>query len=363
MFEAHAAHLYDYCTSQLADQQEAADATQATLITAYTLIGRLKDADRLRAWLFALARRECTSEQPVRAALPRLAWDVPDPVREPDTEEVRLRLSEEHAAQRAAAAALAALPESEREVLDLVYRHYVSPAELPAILGLPATRAQALLAAAVKNFEGSEPGGELKVTVVSAIPLASLPPSVRRRTASVVLDPELASYRDSLAGSAGALGADGFPPQEALAQTPPRKKLVLASALLAALLLAPAVAGAILFSYFGGSPHAITHAISEVIGSAPSSSASVAPASGPTPHLPSYALFPRKKKAKGGVLPYVPAPGRTAPPPRPRPHPSASKSHHPAPSPTSRISPSASPFPSPSSSAPSPTPTPTSTTT
>ena len=213
-------------------------------------------------------------------------------------------MSEEYAAQRAAAAALAALPESEREVLDLVYRHYVSPAELPAILGLPAHRAKALLAAAVKAFEGSEQGAGLKVTQISAVPLVSLPPSVRRRTASVVLDPELAIYRESLAGSAGALGPDGFPPQEALAQTPPRKKLVLASALLAALLLAPAVAGAVLFSYFGGGPRAITHAISEVLGSAPPSSPAVVPSTGPTPHLPSGVLFP-KKKAKG-VQPYVP---------------------------------------------------------
>ena len=207
MFDPHAAHLYDYCTSQLADGQEAADATQATLIMAYSLSGRLKDADRLRAWLFALARRECTSEQPVRAALPNSAWDSAGPVREAEPATVEMRLADfharEHATRHAAAAKLAALPSGEREVLDLVYRHYVSPAELPAILGLPASRAQALLAAAVENFERSEQGGELKVTDVSAIPLATLPSSVWRRTAGVVLDPDLASYRESAGRQCG----------------------------------------------------------------------------------------------------------------------------------------------------------------
>ena len=207
----------------------------------------------------------------------------------------------------AAAAELAALPSGEREVLDLVYRHYVSPAELPAILGLPASRAQALLAAAVENFERSEQDGELKVTDVSAIPLATLPSSVWRRTAGVVLDPDLASYRDSLAGSAGKLGPDGFPPPEALSHTPPARKLVLASAVLGALLLTPATAGAVLFSYYGGSPQAISHAISQVFGSSPPGT----PASGLTPHIPSNALFKRKKAQ--GVLPVVPGPGAEPP--------------------------------------------------
>jgi DNA-directed RNA polymerase specialized sigma24 family protein len=353
MFDPHAAHLYDYCTSRLADGQEAADATQATLIMAYSLSGRLKDADRLRAWLFALARRECASEQPVRAALPNSAQDSADPVREAEPATVEMRLADfharEHATRHAAVAKLAALPSGEREVLDLVHRHHVSSADLPAILGLPASRAQALLAAAVENFERSEPDGELKVTDVSAIPLATLPSSVWRRTAAVVLDPDLASYCDSVAGSAGKLGLDGFPPQETLSQTPPARKLVLASAVLGALLLTPATAGAVLFSYYGGSPQAISHAISRVFGPPPP-----APqvSGGTRPPLPPT-LFP-KKKAKG-VLPLVPGPGHT----QPSPHPSGSKSNRPSPSPTRRVSPTTSPSPSSSSPEPSPSPTPT----
>jgi RNA polymerase sigma factor (sigma-70 family) len=355
LFEPHAADLYDFCTSQIADKQEAADAAHATLIIAYVLSDRLRDADRLRAWLFALARRECASEEPVRAALPFSAWDSAGTVREAEPPTVEMRPTSiharEHAVRRAAVAALAALPGPEREVLDLVYRHNFSRAELPAILGLPDSRTQALLAAAVEQFERSDEAGELKATDVSAIPLASLPSSVLRKTAAVVVDPELASYRDSLAGNAGKLGSDGFPPPGVLAQTPPHRKLVLASAVLAALLLTPATAGAVLFGYYGGSPQAISHAFSHVFGSSPPSPQ----ISGPTPHLPSDPLF-KRKNANGG-LPVVPVPGRSSS--RPSPHPSGSQSHQASPSPTSRNSPTGSPLPSSSTSAPPPTPTPT----
>ena len=353
VFEPHVAHLYDYCTSQLEDRQEAADAAHATLIMAYVLSDRLADADRLRAWLLALARRECASEEPVRAALPFSAWDSAGQVREAEPATVEMRPADIHARKyamrRAAAAALAELPGPEREVLDLVYRHDISPAELPSILGLSANRTQALLATAVEQFEQS---GELQAADVTAIPLTSLPPSVWGKTVAVVLDPELASYRASLARSAGKLGSDGFPPPEAMAQAPPRRKLVVSSAVLAALLLTPATAGAVLFSYYGGSPQAISHALSHVFGSSQPSPQ----VSGPTPPVPTGALFKRPKGSAG--LPVVPNPGRSSS--RPSPHPSGSKSHHPSPSPTSRISPTGSPLPT-STPTPTPTPTPTAT--
>jgi RNA polymerase sigma factor (sigma-70 family) len=199
MFEAHAAHVFDYCRSLLADRLDAADAAQATLVTAYSLLDRLQDVGRQRAWLFALARRECVGEHPVRTRLPNSARDPAAVVRarepnaddEPETEELRIGIIEGHGQ---AGATLRALPAPEREVLDLVYRHYLSSADVGAVLGVPAERASALLAGAVKSFEraydGTKQVGQPEdatgalvtgVRVISTIPLQGC----RRRSGRV----------------------------------------------------------------------------------------------------------------------------------------------------------------------------------
>ena len=65
MFDDHAAHLYDYCLALLADEAEAASAAKVTLIAAYKLGGRMTEPGQLRAWMFALGRRECRSDSPI----------------------------------------------------------------------------------------------------------------------------------------------------------------------------------------------------------------------------------------------------------------------------------------------------------
>jgi hypothetical protein len=71
IFDAHAAHLFDYCRTLLSDPEEAVGATQATLIMASALIGHLHDRSQLRPWLVTLARRECLSANPARTELAR----------------------------------------------------------------------------------------------------------------------------------------------------------------------------------------------------------------------------------------------------------------------------------------------------
>jgi DNA-directed RNA polymerase specialized sigma24 family protein len=377
LFEWHAAHVFDYCHSLVADEQEASAATQATLITAYALVDRLHDASRLHVLLFALARRKCLSEQPIGAVPSGSTWDSAadrgGPAEEPDTEEIQLEPPSRGSSQ-AEAAALAAVPAPEREALDLVYRHAVSPADLPAILGISSDEAATLLAAAEAGFESADQGrvdapGEAEtqpagVARISAIPLLALPPSLWRRTLNVAVDPELASYRDSLGTSLGDFGPDGFAPPE----PPPlaARKLVLKSVLLGALLLAPATAGAIVVTVFDP-PHVISHAISEVFGSDPSPPP--IPRRVVTPHLPTSALYPKKRAAKTIIIPVLPKPRPSSRKPHPSPtakNPTTSTSPFPSPSTTSSsvsTSPSQTPTSSsasPTSSSPSPSPTSTS---
>jgi DNA-directed RNA polymerase specialized sigma24 family protein len=153
IFDAHAAHVFDYCFGILGDRQRAAGASQATLIAAHSLLGRLQDKSRIRAWLLALARRECQdspSQRAVRTSVsdrelgPELTEalafvdSADDDVTDAPTSQFSMRGAGEIAS---VSALLAWLPASEREVLNLIYRHEISPAELPAILGLTAAAA------------------------------------------------------------------------------------------------------------------------------------------------------------------------------------------------------------------------------
>src|SRR5690606_32973206 len=51
--------LYTYCRGMLGDQDAAADAVHATFVVACQRIGQRREPDRLRSWLYAIARNEC----------------------------------------------------------------------------------------------------------------------------------------------------------------------------------------------------------------------------------------------------------------------------------------------------------------
>jgi DNA-directed RNA polymerase specialized sigma24 family protein len=175
MFDAHAAHVFDYCLSLLWHQDEAADATQATFVIAHELRDWLWDASRQRAWLCALARAECRASQPGRAEIAWAGYSVriddarvvaPPPEHageddyDPPTIELQLAELEAYAAarKRELAAKFAALPDSDREILDLVLRHEVPAVELPAILGISAELARTVLTAGMLRLQPDWPG-------------------------------------------------------------------------------------------------------------------------------------------------------------------------------------------------------------
>jgi DNA-directed RNA polymerase specialized sigma24 family protein len=257
MFDAHAVYLYDYCLSLIGNEAEAASATRVTLVAAFMLGGRLREPDRQRAWLFALARRECLSDMPTRRqpwiAVPKPAAPVPSVNRastafaEADTSELPRQgfEAEIRRAVRILAHELAPRRDLRREVLLLVHRYGIVPSELPAILDISPDAAQDLLAAARGMHEESLDA-----------PLATLPASVWRETADVIFGADQREYREAIAADAGRLWAEGLPEEPA---TPPStRKLALTSAGLAAALLAPAALGAGAYVLFAASPAAAT---------------------------------------------------------------------------------------------------------
>ncbi len=58
-YDRYAPGLYAYCRSLLTEPADAADAVQDTFIIAAGKLSALRDQERLRPWLYAVARNEC----------------------------------------------------------------------------------------------------------------------------------------------------------------------------------------------------------------------------------------------------------------------------------------------------------------
>src|ERR1017187_1513548 len=58
-YDHYAPALYAYCRSLLSEPADAADAAQDTFVVAAGKLSGLRDPDRLRPWLYAVARNEC----------------------------------------------------------------------------------------------------------------------------------------------------------------------------------------------------------------------------------------------------------------------------------------------------------------
>lgn len=254
MFDAHAAYVYDYCLSLLGNEEEAAGATRVTLVAAFMLGGRMRESDRQRAWLFALARRECLSESPTRhqswiaPVAPKPAPDAdgttaPVAFAEAETTEMPRQVfdAEKRRAVRTPAPQVAPHGDLHSEVPSLVYRYKIRSTHVPSILDISPATAQEMLAtvrpAQMEQFDQ---------------PLASLPASVWRDTASVIFDAGQREYREAIASDAGRLWTEGLE-----SATPPSGgKLALTSVGLAVALLAPTAIGAGIYAFYATSPAA-----------------------------------------------------------------------------------------------------------
>ncbi len=138
--------LYSYCHSLLIYPADAADTVHDTFVIAWTKVPCLQDPDRLRAWLFAMARHECHS-RPRAGALsaPRTeTGEMTGYGHDADVGDAGLRYL--------VRAALTGLEPAEREVLELSLRYGLEGADLADTLGVPRSQAQALATRARSRF-------------------------------------------------------------------------------------------------------------------------------------------------------------------------------------------------------------------
>ncbi|MUN35636.1 hypothetical protein GNZ18_03335 [Actinomadura sp. NEAU-AAG5] len=132
LYDAYADRLYAYCWFQLHDSDAAQTVLRDAFVVVEAHIGRLRDPDRFGAWLYAIARQECSRRPPPAGARP------PDlPVAQPDQDDADRRIM--------AWQAVLALPPRAREVLELRVRHQLSVPDLAAIFDMPPKEAQAAL--------------------------------------------------------------------------------------------------------------------------------------------------------------------------------------------------------------------------
>ena len=67
-YDSYAPALHAYCRSMLPEPADAADAVQDTFLIAAAKLAGLRDPDRLRPWLYAVARNECHRRLRARGA-------------------------------------------------------------------------------------------------------------------------------------------------------------------------------------------------------------------------------------------------------------------------------------------------------
>jgi RNA polymerase sigma factor (sigma-70 family) len=130
IYDRYADRLHDFCVGMVRDRDTAADCVQDVFCTAATRLSELRDPDKLRPWLYAIARNEALRhirdrrrEQP-SDDLP----DTPSGEAGPDTVAARTELAD------LIAQAAGGLPDRDRSVLELAYRHGLDGPELAQAL-------------------------------------------------------------------------------------------------------------------------------------------------------------------------------------------------------------------------------------
>lgn len=141
IYDRYSHRLHDFCVGMLRDRDAAADCVQDTFTTAATRLSQLREPDKLRPWLYAIARHEALRR------LKRLRRETP-------SDELPEQASPEHGPDELAARhelaelitqAGAGLSDRDRALLDLHYRHGLDGPELADALGVSHSNANTLV--------------------------------------------------------------------------------------------------------------------------------------------------------------------------------------------------------------------------
>src|SRR6185312_2389270 len=151
IYDRYADRLHDFCAGMLRDRDAAADCVQDVFVIAATKLAALEDPDRLRAWLYAIARHEALACLKKRRR-ERPSDELPDIVSaDPDLATIVAR----HELADLIEEAFGGLCDRDRTVYELAYRHGLDGQELADALGVSHTNARTLLGRVRDGIERS----------------------------------------------------------------------------------------------------------------------------------------------------------------------------------------------------------------
>ena len=150
-YDRYASPLYTYCRSLLREPADAADAVQDTFVIAASRLAELRDPNRLRPWLYAVARNECHRRLRARTVqvttpldeMPDVSDTSADVSGEAERDELRTLLR----------SAVRGLNSGEQDLIELQLRQGLDAAEIAAMLGVSRNHAHALLSRARDQLE------------------------------------------------------------------------------------------------------------------------------------------------------------------------------------------------------------------
>jgi RNA polymerase sigma factor (sigma-70 family) len=150
-YDRYASPLYTYCRSLLREPADAADAVQDTFVIAASRLAGLRDRNRLRPWLYAVARNECHRRLRARAVQVTTPLDeMPDVT---DTSADVTGEAERDDLRRLLRSAVRGLNAGEQDLIELQLRQGLDIAEIAAMLGVSRNHAHALLSRARDQLE------------------------------------------------------------------------------------------------------------------------------------------------------------------------------------------------------------------
>jgi RNA polymerase sigma factor (sigma-70 family) len=143
VYDRYADRLYDFAQSMLRNPEDASDAVADAFVTFAEKLPQLREADRLRPWLYAIVRTECLRRIKARK---RIAFDgdermseMADSALAPDD---AVAVS---ALQQLVWDAAAGLADRDRALLDLHLRQGLDGAELGEAMGVSASNAYVMM--------------------------------------------------------------------------------------------------------------------------------------------------------------------------------------------------------------------------
>ncbi|MGV1006619.1 MAG: sigma-70 family RNA polymerase sigma factor [Candidatus Nanopelagicales bacterium] len=141
IYDRYADRLYDFCVGLIGDRDAAADCVQDAFCVAATDLGGLREPDKLRPWLYSIARHHAMRRLRHRYR-EEVSNELPDMVSHEASPETLAGQSE---LARLVADAAGGLSDRDRELLDLSYRHGLDGPELAEALGVTLTSANTMM--------------------------------------------------------------------------------------------------------------------------------------------------------------------------------------------------------------------------